>query len=688
MLTLPVHDPIIIVAIAVGAFLLAPIMMERMRLPGLVGILVAGAALGPHGARVLERSSTIVLLGTVGLLYLMFMAGAGLDLHGFRRQRGPSLAFGAASFLLPQLAGLGVMTALGYGWQTALLVGSMFGSHTLLAYPITIRLGIGKTPPVMTAVGGTLVTDGAALLVLAVVAASTRGTLDAWFWSRLALSIALYVAVVMLVLPRVARWFFRHERARGATEYLFVLLSLFVGAYLARAAGLQPIVGAFLVGLALNRLIPEHGLLSSRIHFFGDAFFVPFFLFSVGMLMDVRALAGDARSVLVMLAMTATVLGGKAVAAMLAGRLSGAGSDERWLMAGLTMPQAAATLAAALVGREVGLIDDTVLNGVFLMMLVTVIVGPLLVERFGRRVALRDSQSPAESGQPNRILIPMANPASATVLMDLALAIREPQSEEPLLPLTVVPPDDETGPVPSVALAERMLAHAVAYAGAAGAPVTPLTRVDNNFAAGIARGIAETRASMLVVGWDGRRYATGGIFGSVLDQLLEVTHQQVLVAKLGHPLNTTDRLVVLVPAATEHVPGFDSATRTLKLLASRLSASVHALVVSADPQPVLDALRNQRPAAPVTVEHVPDWDTALARLPGQLRRDDLVVVLSSRRGAVSWLPVLDRMPGILAMLVPESFVLLYLAEGGATVADSLVAEGQLSAVTTSIKRSP
>ena len=663
-MTLPITDPVLIVAIAVGIFLLAPMLVERLRLPGIVGLILAGALVGPNGLNLLARSNTIVLLGTVGLLYLMFLAGVEIDLHGFRRYRTRSLAFGAISYLLPQLVGLGVLRLLGFGWAASVLVGSMFGSHTLLAYPIAARFGIAKNRAVTTVVGGTMVTDTAALLVLAVVAASTRGALDTAFWVRLGGLLAVYVAAVWYGLPRVARWVFRHEKAGAGTEFLFVLFALFAGAYLASLAGLAPIIGAFLVGLSLNRLIPDHGPLSSRLRFFGETFFVPFFLFSVGMLVDVRALAAGGRAWTVMLAMTATVTLTKLVAAKLSARLFRYTADEGWTMYGLSVAQAAATLAAALVGLEVGLVDETLLNGVILMILVTVIIGPLVVERYGRRLALREAEQPFQPGQaPQRIMVPMAKPASAPSLMDLALAIREPESTEPVYPLTVVPADEGRAGE-HVALAERMLAHAVAHAVSAGVPVVPLTRVDDNFANGIARGMTETRTSTLVIGWDGRRYSTGGIFGSVLDRLLEQTRTTVIVAKLGHPLNTTSRLVVLVPQGSDHVLGFFEAVRLLKLMANRLGASLHAVVVDSPPDTYREHLRRVRPAAPVTVERAAGWAEALTRLRTMVRKDDLVVVLSARRGAVSWTPTLERLPGQVAQLVPESFLMLYLAEVG------------------------
>jgi mannitol/fructose-specific phosphotransferase system IIA component (Ntr-type)/nucleotide-binding universal stress UspA family protein len=502
--------------------------------------------------------------------------------------------------------------------------------------------------------------------VLAVVAASTRGALDAGFWTRLVIFLSAYLVAVWLGLPRLARWFFRRERTGGISEYLFVFTALFAGAYLADLAGVEAIVGAFLVGIALNRLIPAQSLLTNRIHFVGEAIFIPFFLLSIGMLVDVRVLAGNLRVWEVMIAMTVTVTVTKWMAARLAQRIFGYSGAEGWTIFGLSVPQAAATLAATLIGIEVGLFDEAVLNGAVMMILVTCIVGPWVVERYGRSVALQEEQRPYDPSEaPKRILVPMANPATADDLMDLALVIRDPGSPEPVYPLTVVPADeDRSGEF--VATAEKMLSHAVAHATGADVPVVPLTRVDHNFANGIARGMAEIRASTLIIGWDGKQSHRRGIFGSVLDQLLEQSKQQVLVTRIGHPLNTTQRILLLIPHAADHVPGFAESVKTIKQLANRLGAQIIAFTVAAPPDLYRSHLDAVRPEAPVTVERLGSWNAASRKLVETLRRDDLVVVLSARRGSIAWDPALERLPSHLARMGPESFIMMYPAEVAAT----------------------
>jgi Kef-type K+ transport system membrane component KefB len=305
----PLSDPVLVFALAMAIFLVLPQLFERIRIPGLIGLIIAGAVIGPSGFGLLDRDATIVLLGTVGLLYLMFLVGLELDLNEFNRHRRHSVTFGVLSFLLPQVTGTALSLLLGYSLLASVLLGAMFASHTLVAYPIASRLGIVKTGAVTTVLGATLITDMLALLVLAVVTGAYEGETDAAFWIRLLATLSIYVAIVMVLIPRLGRWFFRRVRSDGPGEYVFVLTVLFGFAGLAEMVGIEPIIGALLVGFALNRLIPEQGPLMNRIKFVGDAIFVPFFLVSVGMLVDVRAFA-DRDAWLIIGALVFEVAGG------------------------------------------------------------------------------------------------------------------------------------------------------------------------------------------------------------------------------------------------------------------------------------------------------------------------------------------------------------------------------------------
>ncbi|CAN5738587.1 cation:proton antiporter [soil metagenome] len=658
---LPITDPVLIFAIAMILFLIAPLVAERFRIPGIIGLIISGAVVGPHGLGLLARDATIVLLGTVGLLYLVFLAGLELDLHRFVQYRRRSIIFGICSFALPLVLAVMVMPWLGFGMAAALLMGSIIGSHTLLAYPVVSRLGLVKNDAVTMVVGGTLVTDTLALGLLAVIAGSLGGDIGFGFWLRLLGGLAIYVALIYFGVPRLGRWFFRNTPGQPGSEFVFLMVVLFASSFLAHLAGAQPIIGAFLAGLTLNRLIPNEGPHMTRARFVGNALFIPFFLLSVGMLVNVRVLTESSRVWMIAGTITLLVHLGKFGGAVISQRAFKLTPAEGMVSFGLSLPQAAATLAVTFVGLEIGLFDEEVVNAVVMMILVTGLVGPSVVERFGQIVALEEEGKPFDPGEaPQRILVPMANPATADDLMDLALIIRDPGSSEPIHPTTVVPADDDRSDQ-HVALAEKMLSHAVAYATAADVPVIPLTRMDHNFANGISRAVTETRSSTVIIGWDGKRAPRRGVFGSVLDQLLEQSKQQVLVAKLGHPLNTTQRLILVVPAGTDHQVGFLEAVQTIKRISNRLGARIQGYVFS-DSALYEEHFRRVTPEAPTAFEQVSGWGEMIATLREEVRPDDLAVVVSARRGSVSWAPALERLPGLLGSLVPESFIMMYPSE--------------------------
>jgi Kef-type K+ transport system membrane component KefB/mannitol/fructose-specific phosphotransferase system IIA component (Ntr-type)/nucleotide-binding universal stress UspA family protein len=643
-------------------FLVAPLLAVRFRVPGIIGLIVAGAVVGPHGLGLLARDATVILLGTVGLLYLVFLAGLELDLHRFVQFRRRSIIFGFISFTVPLLLAVIVMPMLGFGMAASLLMGSIIGSHTLLAYPVVSRLGLVKNDAVTMVVGGTLVTDTLALGLLAVIAGSLGGDIGLGFWVKLLGGLAIYVALVYFGVPRIGRWFFRNTPGQPGSEFIFLMVVLFASAWLADLAGAQPIIGAFLAGLTLNRLIPNEGPHMTRARFVGNALFIPFFLLSVGMLVDPRVLVGSGRVWILAITITLLVHLGKLAGALIPQRLFGFSRSEGLVSFGLSLPQAAATLAVTFVGLEIGLFDEEVVNAVVVMILITGLVGPSLVERFGQAVALEEEGKPFDPADaPQRILVPMANPATADDLMDLALILRDPHSREPIHPTTVVPADNDRSDQ-YVALAEKMLSHAVAYATAADAPVVPLTRMDHNFASGISRAATETRSSVVIIGWDGKRAPRRGVFGSVLDQLLEHTRQQVLVAKLGHPLNTTRRIVLVIPPATDHQIGFLESAQSVKRMANRLGARIDGYAFGSDADLYSGHLGRVSPEAPLAFRSIGGWGELLASLREELRPDDLAVVISARRGSVSWSPALERLPGLLSTLVPESFIMMYPSE--------------------------
>lgn len=663
-LSLPLTHPVLIMAAASALILLAPLIATRLRLPGSVGLILAGVVVGPHALGLLDRDPTMVLLGTVGLLYIMFVAGIEVNLHQFRRHRQSGMVLGMATFLLPQLFGTFVSgrLILGMDWLPAVLLGSVFASHTLLAYPVASRLGIVRNRAVTASVGATILTDTLALLVLAVVAAITRGGFTPLLLVQLLGSLAAFSGLVLWGVPRMGAWFFRTAGRDGISQYVFILATVFGVAAGVELLGVEAIIGAFLAGLALNRLVPEHSPLMNRIVFFGNAVFIPFFLLATGMLVDFAVLGANAHAWLVAATLIGSVTLTKAAAAYLCVPLLGHSRDEAGVVFGLTVPQAAATLAAVLIGYEVGLFSEAVLNGTVLMILVTCILGPWLTERFGRRVRLHEEARPVDpADRPERILVPIANPATADELVSLALLLRGARSDEPLYPLAVAPagPDAEM----AVAAAERLVEHAVVVAAAAEVPTVPITRLDLNPAAGIVRGMAEQRISTAVIGWNG--YVTPGavIFGTVLDQILAESRAMVLVARLAAPVATAQRLLLLVPPLADREAGFAGAVRALGALAERGGMETVLVAEAAGAEAVRGAVARLVPEVPLTVSAVETWGQVPALLDDLTRAGDVLALVSVRQGALAWRPSLVRLPRVLAArFTPLTLLTVYLAD--------------------------
>ncbi|TMW72943.1 cation:proton antiporter [Alteribacter natronophilus] len=659
MIQEPTAHPVFIFALAMVIFLIAPLVMSRLRVPGIIGILVAGMVIGPNGFGLLERNETIVILGTVGLLYIIFVAGLEIDLDGFKKYRRRSVVFGLMSFFIPFVFGLCAGLLLGYPVGSSILLASLLGSHTLLGYPAASRLGIAKNRAVTTSVGGTILTDTLAMLVLAVVAGSVQGELTLMFWGQLIVSLATFSVLVIFGVPFLSKRFFRRISGGGSLDYVFVMSVMFICAFLAVLAGVEPIIGAFLAGLALNRMILENGALMNRIKFVGNALFIPFFLLSVGMLMDFRVLIENPSSLVLAGAVVAFVNAGKWLAAAAAARLYSYSASEREVMFGLTIPQAAATLAATLVGYDLGLFDVAVVNGVILMILVTCITGPLVTEHFGRKLAYAEENEPVRADQvPERILIPMANPYTMDHLLELAIILRNPLSTEPLYPMTVVEGGKENREQ-NIARAEKMLGHAVVYAAAADVPVHPLTRAGGNAAKRISYAMTDNRISMVVAGWDGEQSRHGGMFGNVLDDVIDTTDRQVLVSKLSHPLNLTKRIVVVIPKGFDHMSGSDEAFRTLKKLASRTSATLLVISVGEGAEKYTGILDSIKPSISVESGEAADWSDLREQFYDTFDETDLLVILSARRGTVSWHYQLERLPVYIQKTRIVSFIVLF-----------------------------
>ncbi|TVQ25618.1 MAG: potassium transporter Kef [Spirochaetaceae bacterium] len=564
-----------------------------------------------------------------------------------------SVIFGLITFSIPLVMGtvLG-MSAYAMSFAVAVLLASTFSSHTLVTFPVVTKLGLAKAPAVTTAIGGTIITNTLALLVLAIVAATAQGDLSGAFWFRLFLIMTVYVVAVLIIAPRLGRWFLRKPKSDENLEFVFVLAMVFITGYLAHVAGLEPIIGAFLVGLCLNALIPERSLLMTRIHFTGDAIFIPFFLLSVGMLVDVRLLFSDLFTWAVAIGMIVVALLSKLFAAAVAGKLLGYGRTESTLIYGLSVNQAAATLAAVLVGYNIGLFGDPVVTGTIMMIAVTCFAGPIITERSGQKLAEEEASRPHSlETLPQRILLPISRREDARHLLDLAMLLRQKGTNEPVYPLSIT--EEGTDVESGVAAGERLLADTVVRALTAGIPVTPLTNVDLNVGAGIVRSARENRVPLILAAWDGASTSRSRVFGRVLDEVLERTNRTFLVTRIASTISSARRMQLLLPPFADHEPGFDLAISLVRRIAAAASISlrVHA------PHDMLKRCENlfapDKDGSELETEAYSSWKSCVDGIGSRVEDGDWIVLVSARAGEVAWQPSLNRIPSAFASRFAE-----------------------------------
>jgi Kef-type K+ transport system membrane component KefB len=657
--SIPFKDPVLVFSLVLLIILFAPLIFKRLRMPGIIGLILAGVIVGPNGLNLLLRDVSIQLFGTVGLLYIMFVAGLEIDLNEFRKNRFKSLVLGAFSFAIPQL--LGILAAhylLGFSVISAILLGGVLASHTLLAYPIVSKLGLSKSEVVTITVGSTLIADTCSLLVLAVIAESSRGEVNILFWTRLLVSTSIFLFILFWVYPRVGQWFFRNIESEGVSQYTFVLAMVFLSGFLSELAGLEPIIGAFLAGLSLNRLIPHTSPLMNRIEFVGNALFIPFFLISVGMLVDLRMLLQGPAVWVIAGTMIFVATAGKWVAAYFTQKIFRYSLLERNLIFGLSEARAAASLAAVLVGFELEIFDENVLNGTVIMILATCVVSSLMVENTGRKLAIEESNKvPDLSEIPSRILVPISNPATLEQLIDFAILIKNPASHEPIFPLAVVKDADNT--TEQLLANNRMLEKAIQHASATDHSVQLVSRIDVNVAGGILRAIRELLITEVVIGWNGKVTARQKIFGTVLDNLLEQSRQMILVCKFLHPLNTMQRVVVVVPPNAEREQGFATWVHNVRTLAKQIGADLNFRGETETLQTLEVVMQQGRSSIDVVYKPFHDWSN-FASLSQNIRPDDLLIVISARQGSLSHTGALDYVPKQLARhFTQSSFVIIY-----------------------------
>jgi Kef-type K+ transport system membrane component KefB len=442
----PFQSSVLVFALILFIILLAPLVFRRFKIPGIIGLIIAGVIIGPHGLNLIAKNSAIDLFSTIGLLYIMFLAGLELDLKGFSNYKHKSLVFGFFTFFAPFAFGYPVCRyLLEFSFETSFLVSSMFATHTLVTYPIVSRLGISRNEAVGITVGGTMLTDTAVLIILAVISGSVSGEISADFWMKFSISVLIFLTIVLWLIPKLATWFFRNFEGEKNSHFIFVLAMVFLAAFLSELAGLEPIIGAFAAGIALNRLIPHTSSLMNRLEFVGNSLFIPFFLISVGMLINLGVLLQGPHALIIAATLTIVALIGKYIAAWFTSAIFKYSKAYRNLIFGLSSSHAAATIAVIMVGFRIGIVDENILNGTIVLILVTCLVASFVTEHSAKQVLIMEKYDVPvlPSIRDQKILVPIYNPHNMERLIDLAIAIKNPKNHFPIVSLSVVVDDQE-----------------------------------------------------------------------------------------------------------------------------------------------------------------------------------------------------------------------------------------------------
>lgn len=664
------NSPLISFTLLLLVILTIPPIFERLQLPGLVGLLVAGVCLGPDGLGILSaKSETMGLFADIGKIYLMFVAGLEIDLTQFRRTKNRSLGFGLATFLFPLVTGLLVGRFMGFGWNASILIGSLLASHTLLGYPIVNRLGVVQNEAVTVTIGATIFTDIAALLVLAICVSVHDGAFSATSLIGQVGALGIYAAIVLFGFDWAGKAYFRRTGDEQSNQFLFVLLAVFLASVGAQVINVDKIVGAFLAGLAVNDVVGRSPV-KEKVEFVGGTLFIPFFFVNMGLLLNLSSLAATLTSELLLTVLiVGGLIGAKFLASWVAKTLYGYTWNEMLTMWSLSLPQVAATLAAALVGVTAGVINASVFNAVIMTMLVTAIVGPVMTGWFARSLtvaqALREIDT-LELGQtlptPNpeqfTVLIPIYNPYTQRYLIEMGalLANREGGHIVPLAIAKASVQMDDSQLNAMVQRCDHLLERAIAVGNEFNVTAQPRIRIDDDIAHGISRTAREANASLIVMGWSSTTSLQARLFGTVIDNVFWSSHCPVAVMRLLDEPVKLQRILVPVKNIT---PQALQTVRFAQWFAESHAATIRVLHVCdrhatqteiKQFQDKLDRFIAQSAATVAITAQVICHDNIAKAILHQAQAYDLVLLRSVRRRTVGGLAVSDVTTEVLSKL--------------------------------------
>jgi len=661
LLQKPFHSSVLIFAVILFIILLAPILLRGLKIPGIIGLILSGLIIGPHGLGWIEKNAAVDLFSTIGLLYIMFLAGLELDLKEFKTNKHKSLVFGFFTFIIPMALGFPVCRyLLGLDFNASLLVASMFSTHTLVTYPIVSRMGISRHEAVAVTVGGTMLTDTAVLVLFAVIVGSVKGEINAHFWYSFGVSVVLFLLVVFLLIPLLTSWFLKKLEGEKRAHFIFILSMVFFSAFLSEVAGLEPIIGAFAAGIALNKFVPRTSSLMNRLEFVGNSIFIPFFLISVGMLINLKVIGNGTAAWIIAGTLTFVAIIGKYLAALITSVTFRFPATWRRLIFGMSSSHAAATLAVILVGFKMGIVDENVLNGTIVLILVTCLVASFVTENAAKKILIQEEEFKEQPDTPSleqKILVPISNPVTMERLIDLAIAIKLPKTRFPIVSLSVV--DDDHMAKTKLIEAKRMLEKAIIHAAAIDQEVEIITTIDQKITAGIKRVAKEIFASEIIIGFAMKNQFSEMLFGNNVKYIVENTDQAVWVVSIQSNLNSYKRIVVICPKFADHEYGFQSWLSRVFRMGISLDKSCHFLSTPQTFGYVTSFHQQQRSTVKISHKEFIQWEE-FQSLGQFLTPSDLIIIPLPRSGGVSYKLSQENIPRLMAKYFENySFILVY-----------------------------
>ncbi|PBI89614.1 Inner membrane protein YbaL [Flavobacterium sp. ACN2] len=666
-ITLPIEDPLLKFLIEIIIILCIPLLLNKIKVPHLLGLIIAGAVVGPNGFGLLSRDSSVVVTGTTGLLYIMFLAGLEIDMADFKKNKWKSITFSLYTFAVPFILGLvGGYYILGFSLLTSVLFASLFSSHTLIVYPMISSLGIAKNLAVNVTVGGTMITDVLSLLVLAVVVGMSQGEVGTAFWLKLSISMVLFTLIVLLVFPIIARWFFKTVEDK-ISQYLFVIVMIYLAALLAELAGIESIIGAFFAGLALNRLIPHTSSLMNRVEFVGNAIFIPFFLISVGMLIDFSAFIQSWETLWVAAIMLIASIGGKYFAAILTQKTFKLTNDEGKLIFGMSSASAAATLASVMVGyniiigendagEPIRLLNDHVLNGSILLILISCTVSSFVSMATAQRIADadKDNKVSGNSEEKENILLALNHEDTVDKMVNLGLMVKTSTNTDRIFAVNVINEEENES---SVKNAERILEAAVKAASAADVKLNPITRHDNDTASGISNVVKEKEITDLIVGLQGGKGFSASFVYNLYNGYLRNKNINLMVYHAVQPVSTIKKYAVLIPENAEMDAGFFHSMLRIWNIGRNSGAKMS--FYGKDKTMLILKRIVKKASIEATFETIGSWQEA-QEIAFDLGQDVGLIIMMADKGMRSYVPHMKDVPDLLnSRASNNNYILIY-----------------------------